>query len=167
MNRWYVAYTHLGAEVLAEGQLQQQGFGAYLPRCLRTIRHARRVRDVIVPLFPRYIFVEIDMQVQRWRSINGTRGVSYLVSMGDRPAAVPDGIVDEIRSRETDGNLIEIPRTAPYETGETVEITAGALADQVGKFIRVDARQRVVLLLELLGRGLEVSVPTETVRAYA
>lgn len=167
MKRWYVAYTHQGAEIMAEGELQRQGFTTYLPRCLRTVRHARRVRDLIVPLFPRYLFVEIDMQVQRWRSINGTRGVSYLVSMGDRPAAVPDGIVDEIRSRETDGNLIELPQTVPYETGETVEITSGALADQVGKFIRVDAKQRVVLLLELLGRGLEVSVSSETVRAYA
>lgn len=167
MNRWYVAYTQIGAEIMAEGQLQRQGFHTYLPRCLRTVRHARRVRDVIVPLFPRYLFVEVDMQVQRWRSINGTLGVSYLVSMGDRPAQVPDGIVDEIKSRETGSNLIEVPEAAPYEAGESVEIMGGALADQVGKFIRVDARRRVVLLLELLGRGLEVRVPQETVRAYA
>ena len=166
MKRWYVAYTQLGAETLAEGQLIQQGFETYLPRCIRTIRHARRVRDVVVPLFPRYLFIEIDMQVQRWRSVNGTRGVSYLVAMGDRPAAVPQGIVEEIKSRETSDKLIEVPQKLPYETGETVEVTTGALTDQVGKFLRMDARQRVVVLLELLGRGLEVSVPREAVRAY-
>lgn len=166
MNRWYVAYTQQGAENMAEGQLQQQGFYAYLPKCLGTVRHARRVRDVVVPLFPRYLFIEIDLQVQRWRSVNGTRGVSYLVSMGDRPAPVPHGIVEEIQSRENQAKLIELPQKAPYEPGETVEITTGALTDQVGKFIRMDARQRVVVLLELLGRGLEVSVPTGLVRAY-
>lgn len=167
MKRWYVAYTHRGAEVMAEGHLDQQGFRTYLPRCLGTVRHARRVREVVVPLFPRYIFVEIDLQVQRWRSINGTRGISYLVSTGDRPAPVPEGVVEEIRSREGDRSLIELPETVPYEPGEAVEITAGALSDQVGRFIRVDARRRVILLLELLGRGLEVSIPTEAVRAYA
>ena len=166
MKRWYVAYTQRGAENLAEGQIQSQGFRTYLPRYLKSVRHARTVKDIVAPLFPRYLFVEFDPELQRWRSINGTRGVSYLLSSGGLPTPVPHGVVDEIKAREAQNSLIEIPAETPYETGESLQITAGALADQVGQFIRVDARQRVVMLLELLGREVEIRLPRETVRAY-
>ena len=167
MKRWYVAYTQQGSEILAEGQLANQGFKSFLPRCVKTVRHARKNRSVIAPLFPRYIFVQIDLSAQRWRSINGTRGISYLLSMGDRPSAVPSGVVEEIMNRSGENNIIEIPTEIPYESGESIEITDGAMVDQVGKFVRVDARQRVVMLLNLLGRESEVHVEAESVRAFA
>ena len=167
MKRWYVAYTHAGAESVAEGHLTRQGFGAYVPRYLKERRHARR-RDVIkAPLFPRYLFVELDVERERWRSVNSTYGISYLVSMGSHPSPVPDGVVEEIRARENNENIIEIPDKAPFEPGEVVQITGGALADQVGRFIGMDDRYRVSVLLEMLGRGVRIQLPVETLRAYA
>lgn len=167
MKRWYVAYTHAGAETVAEGHLTRQGFGAYVPRYLKERRHARR-RDVIkAPLFPRYLFVELDVDRERWRSVNSTYGISYLVSMGRHPSPVPEGIVEEIRARENDDNVIELSAKAPFEPGETVQITGGALVDQVGRFLGMDDRNRVSVLLEMLGRGLRIQLPMESLRAYA
>ncbi len=167
MKRWYVAYTQPGAEILAQGQLGNQGFGTFLPKCRKETRHARRIKDIIAPLFPRYIFVEVDLSVQRWRSINSTRGISYLLSMGEKPSAVPDGIVEELKSRAAANGLIELALEPPYKSGEVIEVTTGAFSEQVGNFIRVDARKRVVMLLNLLGREVEVRLPQESVRAYA
>ncbi len=167
MKRWYVAYTHAGAEPVAEGNLRRQGFTTYLPRCLKERRHARRLERIAVPLFPRYLFVEIDLDTQRWRAINSTYGVSYLVGTGARPSPVPEGVVEEIRARENADRLIELPAKPPFEPGETVQIVGGALAEQVGKFLCMDERRRVTLLLEMLGRALRVTLPVETVRAYA
>jgi len=167
MKRWYVVHTQPGSEILAQGQLENQGFRTYFPRFLKKVRHARSEKNVIAPLFARYIFVEIDMELQRWRSINGTRGVSYLLSMGERPSAVPNGVVEEIMSRESDDRLIQISEEIPYKTGEIIEITSGALADHVGNFLRMDKQKRIVMLLELLGRNVEVRLTSDTVRAYA
>jgi transcriptional antiterminator RfaH len=167
MKRWYVVHTQPGSEILAQGQLENQDFRTYFPRFLKTTRHARSEKRVISPLFPRYVFVEIDMQHQRWRSINGTRGVSYLLSMGERPSAVPNGVVEEITARESDDRLIQIHEKTPHHTGEIVEITYGALTDQVGSFLRMDKQKRVVMLLEFLGRNVEVRLPPETVRTCA
>jgi transcriptional antiterminator RfaH len=167
MKRWYVVHTQPGSEILAQGQLENQYFRTYFPRFLKTTRHARSEKRVISPLFPRYVFVEIDMQHQRWRSINGTRGVSYLLSMGERPSAVPNGVVEEITARESDDRLIQIHEKTPHHTGEIVEITSGALTDQVGSFLRMDKQKRVVMLLEFLGRNVEVRLPPETVRTCA
>jgi transcriptional antiterminator RfaH len=167
MKRWYVVHTQPGSEILAQGQLENQDFRTYFPRFLKTTRHARSEKRVISPLFPRYVFVEIDMQHQRWRSINGTRGVSYLLSMGERPSAVPNGVVEEITARESDDRLIQIHEKTPHHTGEIVEITSGALTDQVGSFLRMDKQKRVVMLLEFLGRNVEVRLPPERVRTCA
>ena len=166
MRRWYVVYTRTGMERMALGHLEAQGYTAYLPRRLKERRHARRIDTIKVPLFPRYLFVSLDLNIDPWRAINGTYGVNHLVVMGDRPSAVPQGVVEAIRTRENAEGLIEVVEPCPYRTGEVVEITRGALADQTGIFKCVDDKQRVTLLLGLLGREMEVRLPANAVRAY-
>lgn len=166
MKRWYAVYTKTGAESLAEGHLQRQGFKTYLPRYRRERRHARRITQVKAPLFPSYLFVALDLTRDRWKSVNGTHGVRYLVAMGDRPSAVPEGVVEAIRARENAEGLIDLPSQPPFETGEVVQVTAGPLLDQTGIFQCVDDRQRVVVLLNLLGRELSVPVRREAVSAF-
>ena len=61
--RWYVVQTQANAEHKAVAHLGRQGFTTYLPRYLKRRRHARRVDIVPRPLFPRYLFVSIDVGV--------------------------------------------------------------------------------------------------------
>ena len=60
------------------------------------------------PLFPGYIFVELDLDRSAWRSITGTFGVVQLVSTGERPAPVPAGVFEEITARAGSDGLIEL-----------------------------------------------------------
>src|SRR5204862_6519162 len=98
--RWFVAHTHPHAEGKATLHLSRQGFEIYFPRYLKRRRHARRIETVAAPLFPRYLFVAIDLNMQRWRSIFSTVGVSRLVCNGDEPTSVPNGIVEALKNRE-------------------------------------------------------------------
>ena len=77
-ERWFVARVLAHQENRAQFNLHRLGFRSFLPRLRRTIRHARKVRDTMSPLFPGYIFIVIDLSIQRWRSINGTFGVASL-----------------------------------------------------------------------------------------
>src|SRR6201996_4682757 len=99
-QRWYVVQTHVNSEAKAEQNLLRQGYDIYLPRYLKRRRHARKVDFTAKPLFPRYMFVAIDMATQRWRSVQSTAGVSRLVTNGDEPAAVPDGVVSALKARQ-------------------------------------------------------------------
>jgi transcriptional antiterminator RfaH len=56
-----VVQTHSHADAKASWHLPRQGFEIYLPKYLKKRRHARRTQIVIVPLFPRYLFVAVDM----------------------------------------------------------------------------------------------------------
>lgn len=166
MNRWYVVYTRTGMQRMALGHLENQGYTAYLPQRLKERRHARRIDTVKIPLFPRYLFVELDLATDGWHAINGTYGVGYLITMGARASAVPPGIVEAIRARENAEGLVEIAEACPYAAGDVIEITHGAFADQTGIFKCGDDNQRVTLLLSMLGREMEVRLPGNTVRAY-
>src|SRR5262245_16033148 len=82
---WFAVRTLHLREMRAQTQLQQQGFRTYLPKRLKTIRHARKLSTVVAPFFPSYLFVMLDLTRNRWRSVNGTFGVAGLVMQGDQP----------------------------------------------------------------------------------
>jgi transcriptional antiterminator RfaH len=162
MKRWYVAQTQAHSEERARLNLERQGFEAYLPCYQRERRHARR-RDVVrKPLFPGYVFVRLDLEDAPWRSINGTFGVNHLICRGEQPAALPEGIVEELGERENEDGLVVLqPRS--FHKGEALRIVSGALNDCLGIFEDMADRERVVLLLDLLGRKVRVEAPLDAV----
>lgn len=166
MQRWYVAHTQPNAEAKAVFHLERQGFTAYLPRYLKQRRHARRTEIVPASVFPRYLFVAMDLEAARWRAIRSTIGVSHLVCNGDRPMPVPHGIVEDIRARQDEHGYVILGRQIPFRQGDAVRIGAGAFADQVGLFECMSDEERVVLLLELLGRQVRITVPLDAIVAY-
>ncbi len=167
MKRWYVVHTHSRGERLAAINLRRQGMDAYLPQYLKRRRHARRTQWIPAPLFPGYLFVAMDVETVRWRAIHSTVGVRYLVCHGDWPAPVPAGIVEEVQAREDEQGLVAIDTPPPFEEGEMVRITAGAFCDQVGLFDCATDNERIIVLLELLGRHVKVRLPLDAVGIYA
>src|SRR5215471_3544035 len=130
----------------------RQGFEAYLPRYLKRRRHARRVETVAAPLFPRYLFVAVDVATQRWRSIQSTLGVTRVVCNGDEPAPVPGRVIDEIKEREDPRGLVCVSRRPRFLQGDRIRVIEGAFADCLGLFEGLSDRERVTILLDLLGR---------------
>ena len=92
--------------------------------------------------------------------------VRDLVCNGNQPTPVPDGIVEEIQHRQSDDGFVVVKPASHFKKGESVHIVAGALADHIGLFDSATDEERVVLLLELLGREVKVEVPLETVSAF-
>ncbi len=165
MKHWYVAYTQPQAELRAAGNLRRQGFDAYLPLCRRIRRHARREESVLRPLFPRYVFVALDLDVDRWRSVNGTVGVSRLVCHGERPAALPDGVVEGLRDGEIDEGVVPLSQLVLFDPGARLRVLDGAFAGQIGIYQAVTEAERVVLLFDLIGSQVRVAVPIHAVEA--
>lgn len=120
-----------------------------------------------VPLFPGYLFVAIDMAAARWRSIHGTVGVSRLVCNGETPAVVPEGVVEGIRGSEDEGGWVTLQPAKGLSKGQRVEISEGPFSDLMGVFETLDSKERVVVLLNLLGREVRARVPSGWVQAIA
>jgi transcriptional antiterminator RfaH len=163
--RWYVVQTQVNGETKAAQNLLRQGYEVYLPRYLKRRRHARKVDFAARPLFPRYMFVAIDMATQRWRSIQSTFGVARLVTNGDDPAAVPEGVVDTLRAREDAKGFIRLDSKPAFAPGDKVRILTGAFMDSAGLFSGLADHDRVAILLDMLGRKVRVLLDADMVAA--
>jgi transcriptional antiterminator RfaH len=163
--RWYVVQTHINSEAKAASNLVRQGFGVYFPRYLKRRSHARKVDTVARPLFPRYLFVAIDLATQRWRSIQSTIGVSHLVSWRDSPASVSDDVVGALKQREDESGFIRLERRVRFSPGDTVRVLEGAFTDSLALVEGMNDRERVAILLDFLGRKVRVLVGADLIAA--
>ena len=164
-SRWYVAQTHPHGEAKASLHLRRQGFPVYLPRFLKQRRHARRIEKIASPLFPGYLFVSIDLATQRWLSIDSTCGVSRLVRDNDRPAVVPQHVIDALKLREDADGFVQLDRRPRFSPGDKVRVIGGAFCDSIGLYEGLSSRERVAILLELLGRKVRIVLDTEIIEA--
>ena len=165
MKRWFVARTHARAEAKALAHLRRQGFEAYLPRYAKTRRHARREERVVAPLFPRYLVVRLDLNRHRWRSVNGTLGIERLICHGERPVPVPAGVIEDLKCQERPDGLLAPASLVLLERGSRVRMVDGAFAERTGIYERMTANQRIVLLANLLGREVRLTLPLEAIDA--
>ena len=165
MKQWHVVYTQYRNETRAAEQLRRQGFETYFPRCGKIRRHARREDVVRVASFPRYLFVAFDVEVDRWRAVNGTIGVSHLICHGERPMALPDDVVPSLLATENEDGLVSLASLALFEVGARLRVLDGAFAGKTGVYDGMTGVDRVVLLFELIGRQVRVAVPLHAVEA--
>ena len=162
--RWYLVHTRPNSERKAELNLKAQGLKTFLPQIEKTIRHARRLTTVRRPLFARYLFVSLDIGRDAWFPINSTIGVSRLLAQEGRPAAVPFGIVEALLAH-SDAGLTRLDHSLAQ--GQRVRILSGPLADFTATIMRLDARRRVDVLLEIMGSAVSVSVDRSTLAPAA
>jgi transcriptional antiterminator RfaH len=162
---WHVVQTQPHAEQKAASHLARQGYAIYLPRYLKRRRHARRIETVFAPLFPRYLFVGIDRLTQRWRSIRSTVGVAHLVCNGDDPAWVPDKVISELRGREDERGFVRLDTRPRFAQGDKIRVVDGVFEACLGLFDGMADRERVAILLDLLGRKVRVVLDGDAVAA--
>jgi transcriptional antiterminator RfaH len=162
---WYVAFTQPNNEGRAEVNLRRQGFTTYLPRYLRTRRHARKTETVAQPLFPRYLFVRFDVTRDRWRSVSSTNGISHLITAGEAPVPISEEIIGAISAREDGAGFVRLGLPAGVGPGSSVRLVDSIFADAVGVIERVADDRRIAVLLSLLGRQVRVFVSPASIRA--
>lgn len=167
MGKWYVVHTRPRSEELATEHLRRQGYEVYSPRCSKTRRHARRFEQINVPLFPRYIFVKFDVEIDHWRPIKSTIGVATIICRNEKPEPIRDTIVEQIKEQEGENGLVSIGELFSIRPGALVKINSGAFMDQTGVFDCWSSGQRVQVLLNILGRNLKVSLPSRKIAAVA
>jgi transcriptional antiterminator RfaH len=151
-SRWYLVRTQPQRELTAEQHLQRQGFKVYLPKTLKTVRHARRLTSQVSAYFPGYLFLQLDLQRDLWRKVNGTRGVAHLVMGGEVPASVPATVVEDLI---TCSNVLGLHMPPQPKVGDRVRILSGPFSDHIAVVQRLDGPGRVRLLLEIMGGRVE------------
>ena len=149
---WYLIHTKPGRESTALANLDRQGYQAFLPLVRRTVRSRGRYRERTEPLFPRYLFLYLDATDENWHPIHSTIGVSRLVRFGTWPAMVPEAIVEELRQQADETGIVTTDGPKELERGQEVRVIDGPFAGCAGIVQNENARERVDILLSLVGQ---------------
>jgi transcriptional antiterminator RfaH len=161
-DAWYVAYTRPQQESVAAAHLREQGFHTYLPlfKVFKTPgkrTSAANAPVIYEPMFPRYCFFRPSSAKQSIATARSKRGVNSLVQFGSRFALLPSATVQLIQAREQERNQADLARIDPLQPGRRVRFRDPSL-NGLEALVQSVSAQRVMLLLEILGRPTRVKV---------
>lgn len=161
-KRWYLVYTKPRQERIARTNLERQGYEVYLPLTREQRRRQGKRAILITPLFPRYLFIHLDRQTDNWGPIRSTLGVVSLVKFTHTPAPVPEDLVLALHAREDAEGLLP-PAESRLRRGSRVRILDGSLAGYEGIFLASSGRDRVVILLDIMGKHARTVIDANAV----
>jgi transcription antitermination factor NusG len=163
MSYWACAQTQPSREQFALCTLERLGFETYAPRIRtkRAVPGRGRLLEGSAPLFINYVFILIH---SAWYAAHYAPGVTKLLRAGDgHPLHVPDRVISDLRTRERNG-LIELPKAPGLQRGDKVQVVAGVLTGLSGIVEGMRPRERVEVLLTLLGTQRRVELARADVR---
>ena len=126
-----------------------------------TKRKAKQFKTILRPLFPGYLFVQIDPLAGDWRKINNTRGVARLVQFGADPCPVPDTVIAALFERCDADHVLQDPGV--LKVGNQARISKGPLSGLIAEIINIEPHGRVYHLLDIMGQVTNFSVAPSTI----
>jgi transcriptional antiterminator RfaH len=153
MEQWYALYTKPSKEHHVRTFLESKGFETYLP----TVQVKKNGKRKTQPFFSCYLFVRLD-PAAGFSSVCWTPGLRRIVSFGDQPAAVPDGVISLIQRRVAEMGELDYS-ACRFKSGDQVVIKGGPLKYFEAVFDRaLSNRDRAMILVDLLGRWTRCEV---------
>lgn len=160
---WYAIYTRPHHEKSVAKQLAERRVEALVPTCRRVRRWKDRKKEIWLPVFPGYVFVNMLLR-DRYRVLQ-LPGVVRFVTFGGMPASVSEEDLQALRLAAESGATME---PHPYlKVGRRVEVCCGVLAGIRGMLVRKKGAHRLVLSLDLLQRSVAVEVDANDVTPIA
>jgi len=112
-------------------------------------------------MFPGYLFVKFVYSTQH-RAAESSHGVRGIVRFGDRLATLPANTVIALQSKAGAEEVVTIDSS--LKIGQPVQLIEGPFQGlEVVVTQLLPAKERIRVLLEFLGRSLEMEVPAQKV----
>jgi len=152
--RWFAVTVHHQHEKALARHLADLGLETFLP-LYRTRRiWSDRVKELELPLFPRYVFVRFAFRNRT--EVLRTPGVRTIVGRGKETAYVTEPEIAALKAMVSSGLPVE---PWPYlRIGDWVRITYGPLRGLEGVLVRQKDSWRVVVSVHLLQRSVAAEV---------
>jgi transcription antitermination factor NusG len=143
--------------------LGQKGYDAFTPFQTVIRKWRDRTSESLVPAFPGYIFVRLDVRFRL--PVLTTPGVRGLVGYGKQPAAICEEEIEAIRlvmASKLRAEAFPFP-----QVGDVVRLAGGPLAGLTGVLMSQTKLNRVVIRVTLIQQALGVDVESDWIRPAA
>jgi len=130
----------------------------YVPEVCKRARGSSQM----VPFFPGYIFIQVNLEQVKFNSINSMPGVVRLLQFGGEPQRIPVGVIEAVRATVDRLNAEGGIPPHSFQPGDAVRFTSGPFRDLEALFLGPQTPSaRVKVLLHFLGRLNEVQVDAD------
>jgi len=154
MKNWYLIKTKSRQEHVAIKNLENQEYITYCPTVTIKNKH--------IVLFPGYLFIYLDNKKENWSPIRSTKGVVNFVRFGLNFAQVPDTIIKFLKANELI-NKEKLNNLNRFKSGDKIQITDGVFKNCVAIFKSSKSKERVLLLMNILGQQQSITIKQESV----
>lgn len=158
--KWYAFYTRPRSEKASFTRLEKAGFTCYLPLKRERRKWSDRIKTVLLPLFPSYLFVQAEEHQLNGIRIEGAL-VGYITFEG-KPASIPDGQMEIIKKIVAEADSLEVV-PSDMKPGQKIEITGGTLIGVKGELVRHQGNHKVLVRLDELGQGIVFTIDKDLI----
>lgn len=163
MTAWYLLHCKARQEARARVHVENQGYTTSLPQVkLQKVLRGKRT-SCIEPLFPNYLFVELNVNTANFNALRSTRGVNGFVRFGGVPATVPSSVMAHILAIEQQ-HLQETSSKQTFPAGAKVEITEGPFSGIQAIYEIAKGEERCMVLLDMLGKQQRIEIDERSIR---
>ena len=162
-SKWFLIYTKAQQEQRAKKNLESQGFETFLP--LIAFAQSNSSKSITLKaMFPRYLFVKFNAELDKWNRIKSTRGVSHLVVFGQRVAEIPNQVIVYLKSRADENDIFrqKIMRQE-FQRGDKLVIEKGVFKNKEATFLAKKSKERVRILLRFVNHLITADIPASNV----
>ena len=151
-KKWLIALYKSNEVKRVETNLQNQNFDFYIPKI--TIKKIN-ANPKIEALFPGYIF--INTSFENYSALKYTMGIKNIIKFGDNISCISDEEIEAMQIAENKSKMD--PIVQKIQIGQNVTISKGSLAGSIVKVCSLPSKERVGVLLSLLGSVRRITIP--------
>ena len=151
---WYAIYTKPRHEKKVNAKLTDKDIETFLPLITRKRLWKDRKKNVEMPLFSSYLFVNFEYKYRF--DVLETDGVVKIINFNGVPAVVPDWQIESLRQMLTNPKTLQLE--SYIQPGELVEVTEGPMQGMRGTVVLRKNSNRLVLSIEGIMQSVSVEV---------
>lgn len=156
---WYALQHKPAQGDRALAHLQNQDIACFYPKItVEKIKAGKRTKK-LEPLFPGYLFVNLEQTDPMWAKLRSTRGVIRVVSFANKPASIPDDVIQHIKD-----SLHTVAEQGGIKAGQTIELDDGPFKGISAIFQAYDGEERAIVLIRFMQKQQRVRVPVSVIK---
>jgi transcriptional antiterminator RfaH len=156
---WYALQHKPAQGDRALTHLQNQDVVCFYPKVsVEKIRAGKRIKR-LEPLFPGYLFVNLEQSDPRWAKLRSTRGVLRIVSFANTPATISDEVIQHVKN-----SLDSVAEQGGIKPGQAVQLNEGPFEGINAIFQAYDGEARAIVLINFMQKQQRVKVPVSAIK---
>lgn len=157
-NNWYILYTFPNLEKKICKELTKKRIESYLPLQKVIRQRSDRKKELQIPMFPNYIFINTT-EKDRFKLLD-IGGIIRYITFDGKPAVVSKEEISHIKKFEETSFEVE-PHLV---SGDQVLITEGPFTGMKGKLFYKKGKERVGIHLNAINHSVSIEVCSSILR---